>query len=271
MLADTRRATILRLVERSGSMTVADLMDRLQVSDMTVRRDLLQLHEAGLLKKVHGGARSLASVVEPPYADKATQNTDIKLALADEAVKLAEGAGCIGLAGGTTTAAIAARLVEELPALAAPRTIVTNSLRAEQALTDPHPNSGPAGRVLITGGERTPSDALIGPLAERSVENLHVDILFLGSFAADPARGLFTPNLTEASFNRAFMRSAATVCAVFDSSKWNLATVAQFAAWSDIDILITNTLPADVRERLDDSVGRLITLDNPAYGEEHHD
>lgn len=275
MLAEERRQRIVDLVGQARSLSVTELVERLGVSDMTIRRDLTCLHEAGLLRKVHGGAQSLArpaaaaapssSVLEPAFSEKESLHPETKRRLAELAVRSAAGAATVGLAAGSTVTAVATAFAES-DARTERSVFITNSLRAEQALS-----AAATGTVLVTGGERTPSESLIGPIAEQALAGLHVDVLFLGCFAAHPTRGMLTPNLSEASFNRAFIRAADTVCAVFDSSKWDESTVAQFADWDEIDILVTDALSPALHRILSARVPRILTLEPTLTQETTHD
>ena len=105
---------------------------------------------------------------------------------------------------------------------------------------------------------RTPSDALVGPVAVSALRNLHVDLLFLGAHGIETRAGLTTPNLVEAETNRALVASAQDVCVVADSSKWGTVGLATFADLVDVDVLVTDSgLPPGARTALADAVGAL--------------
>ena len=159
MLARQRQAFILDRVREDGAVRVADLVRELGVSDMTVRRDLEILDERGLLEKVHGGATSIAgsAMFEPGFAAKSSLQQAEKDAIADAAVGLAEPGMAVAVSAGTTTYALAQRLAN-VPGL----TVVTNSIRVADVL---HQVGRPDQTIILTGGVRTPSDALVGPFA----------------------------------------------------------------------------------------------------------
>src|SRR5690606_35373515 len=98
---------------------------------------------------------------------------------------------------------------------------------------------------ILTGGLRTPSAALVGAVADRAIESLHVDVLFLGVHGMDAAAGFTTPNLAEAHTDAAFIACARRLVVLADATKWatvGLATIAPLAA---ADVLITDDdLPA---------------------------
>jgi len=113
--------------------------------------------------------------------------------------------------------------------------------------------------VVLTGGARTPSDALVGPVADLTIRSLHLDTLFLGCHGIDPTAGLTTPNLAEAETNRAFVKAARKVTVIADHTKWGIVGLSSFADLDDVDTLITDSgLPDEARTALADRVGQLI-------------
>lgn len=256
MLPDVRKKRILHEIQAHGSAQVTDLAELLGVSSMTVRRDLAELDEQGLINRIHGGAEASTATLEPAFAEKMGLNASEKNAIATAAATLARAGQAISIAGGTTCLHIAQHIADDTEL--ADLTIITNSLPVADeffARVSSHPR--PA-RVLLTGGERTPSDALVGPIAEASLTNLYADILFIGSHSATES-GLLTPNLHEAQTNRALIKNAHKVVTVFDGSKWNTAGLARYADWSDIDTVITTgELPADALSFLDQNVNEVL-------------
>ena len=184
MLAEQRQQLILREVRRSGAARVSELTELLGVSDMTIRRDLDALAHAGLVEKVHGGATvsTPLSANEPGFEAKSHQQIEEKEAIARAARALVEPGQAVGLTAGTTTWLLAHHLVD-VPGL----TVVTNSLQVANVL---HAERRPDLIVILTGGVRTPSDALVGPLAVATLRSLHVDLLFMGVARHDGRRGL---------------------------------------------------------------------------------
>lgn len=247
MLATQRQDRILSELRRTGAVRVADLAPLLGVSDMTVRRDLEQLAADGLARKVHGGAVLAGQVAyEPGFAAKSQLAQSAKHALAARAAQMVQPGAAIALSAGTTTWAMAPHLVE-IEGL----TVVTNSMTVADAITE----LDRANRVtvLLTGGVRTPSAALVGPIADRAIAGMHVDQLFLGVHGMDVRAGFTTPNLAEAATNRALVESARTVVVVADSSKWGVVGLADIAPLSAADVVITDAaLPEEGRRVLGD-------------------
>ena len=202
MLAAMRQARILDEVRRAGGVRVSDLTGLLGVSDMTIRRDLEALDRRGLLAKVHGGATAIdtASAVEPGFEAKSLRETAEKEAIAARAATLVRPGMAIAVTAGTTTWTLARHL-----ALIADLTVVTNSLKVAEVL---HAQNRPDLTVVLTGGLRTPSDGLVGPVAVQAVSSLHVDMLIMGVHGLDARAGLTTPNLLEAETNRAMVEAS---------------------------------------------------------------
>ncbi len=150
MLARQRQALILERVRASGAVRVVELARELDVSDMTVRRDLEVLHDQGLLEKVHGGATALSGLAsyEPGFTAKTSLQQAEKAAIAAAAVRLVEPGMSIAISAGTTTHVLARR-VAEVPGV----TIVTNSIRVADVL---HRTGRRDQTVILTGGVRTP-------------------------------------------------------------------------------------------------------------------
>ncbi|MCZ2404418.1 DeoR/GlpR transcriptional regulator [Paenarthrobacter sp. Z7-10] len=235
MLAPARQSSILRALQRSEAVRVTDLATALGVSEMTVRRDVEALDAKGLLRKIHGGATRIArlSAVEPGFASNADRELEAKAAIARMARTLVEPGMTIALTGGTTTYRLAT-LLNDVEGL----TVVTNSLKAAEALNLHQPAHGT--KVIVTGGERTPSEALVGSVASAAIEMLNADICFLGVHGVDLRRGLTSPNLVEAETNRAFARSAARLVVLADHTKFGVRALACIAGLSEVDTLITD-------------------------------
>ncbi|GHJ42286.1 DeoR/GlpR family DNA-binding transcription regulator [Streptomyces sp. TS71-3] len=264
LLAEQRRALILDEVRRRGGVRVNELTRRLGVSDMTVRRDLDALARQGVLEKVHGGAVPVmeASTHEPGFEAKSGLELTAKEDIAKAAAALVQPGTAIALSGGTTTFALAHHLLD-VPDL----TVVTNSVRVADVF---HSAQGTAGQrqgaatVVLTGGVRTPSDSLVGPVADRAIGELHFDMLFLGVHGISVQAGLSTPNLAEAETNRRLVGSARRVVVVADHTKWGTVGLSSFAALSQVDTLVTDAgLPEEARAEVSEQLRRLVVAGAP--------
>jgi DeoR/GlpR family transcriptional regulator of sugar metabolism len=136
-------------------------------------------------------------------------------------------------------------------------TVVTNSTTVADTISAGETKQ----TVILTGGVRTPSAALVGPVADATIRSLHFDQLFLGVHGMDPHAGFTTPNLAEAETNRALISRARQVIVVADSSKWATVGLADFGPLSVADVLITDEgLPAEARATLAEFVGELMVV-----------
>ncbi|MFE0349368.1 DeoR/GlpR family DNA-binding transcription regulator [Streptomyces griseoluteus] len=269
LLAEQRRALIVDEVRRRGGVRVNELTRQLGVSDMTVRRDLDALARQGVLEKVHGGAVPVveASTHEPGFEAKSGLEPTAKEEIARAAARLVAPGSAIALSGGTTTYTLARQLLE-VPDL----TVVTNSVRVADVFHTAQRTSGRrpgAATVVLTGGVRTPSDSLVGPVADRAIAALHFDLLFLGVHGISAEAGLSTPNLAEAETNRQLVRSARRVVVVADHTKWGTVGLSSFAALDDVDTLVTDGgLPAEARAEISERLRRLVVAGEPEEDEE---
>ncbi|PCG81362.1 DeoR family transcriptional regulator [Streptomyces sp. WZ.A104] len=270
LLAEQRRALILDEVRRRGGVRVNELTRKLNVSDMTIRRDLDALSRQGVIEKVHGGAVPVVepSTHEPGFEAKSALELSAKEDIARAAAALAVPGSAIALSGGTTTFALARHLLE-VPDL----TVVTNSVRVADVFHDAQrPAAGRGTRpgaatVVLTGGVRTPSDSLVGPVADRAIDALHFDVLFLGVHGISTEAGLSTPNLAEAETNRRFVRAARRIVVVADHTKWGTVGLSSFAALEEVDTFVTDAgLAPEVRGEIAEHLpGLLVAGESPAH------
>lgn len=257
MLPAARHQSIVDAVQRERVVRVSDLAQQLGVSPMTVRRDIELLEESGRVERIHGGAKlpGDASTHEPGFELKSTQLTAEKRAIAVAAATLVHEGMAVALSAGTTTWALAKELVN------GPRiTVVTNSIRIADLFH--HGSSSRAARqgstVILTGGERTPSDALVGPIANAALKQLNLDLLFLGVHGMDAEAGFTTPNLLEAETDRAFVAAARKVVVLADHTKWGTQGISTIVDLDEADEVISDSgLSGDAQRILRDRVSRL--------------
>jgi DeoR/GlpR family transcriptional regulator of sugar metabolism len=234
MLAAQRHKLIVEEIRRRGAVRVSELTELLAVSEMTIRRDLDVLAAAGLLEKVHGGAviRGGLSAEEPGFEAKSHRQLKEKEAIARAAAQLVEPGQSIGLTAGTTTWRLAHHLAH-VPDL----TVVTNSIQVANVL---HREPRPDLTVVLTGGVRTPSDALVGPIALTAIRSLHLDVLIMGVHGVTADVGLTTPNLLEAETDRALVAASARLVVVADHTKWGVRGLSRIAGLEDIDVFVSD-------------------------------
>lgn len=234
MYAAERHQAIAALMRESGRLSVADLAERFEVTAETARRDLATLERAGLLRRVHGGAvaTTALTMIEQGVAERdstrATQKSDIaKAAVA----LLPRTGGAVLLDAGTTTARLASLMPVDRELF-----VVTNSVGIAGRL------AGFAGLQLrLLGGRvRGVTQACVGDETVRALDDLRLDVAFVGANAVSARHGLSTPDPDEAAVKRAMVRCARQVVVLADSSKLGTEALVRFAAPSEVHTLVTD-------------------------------
>jgi DeoR/GlpR family transcriptional regulator of sugar metabolism len=229
MLSEERRELILERLRRDGKLVAAELSSDLAVSPDTVRRDLRELHEAGLLRRVHGGALP-AAVGDRPYAARLEQAAEAKAAIARTASRLFRNGQVILLDSGTTTLEVARHLPPELEA-----TVLTNSPPVAVALAE-HPRID----VAVLGGMLVKSaHALVGATTVEALRSVRADVLVLGVCSVHPEIGITVSELEESHVKRAMIANAAEVVAVSSADKLGSAGPYVIAPLEELTYLVT--------------------------------
>jgi DeoR/GlpR family transcriptional regulator of sugar metabolism len=259
VLARERQSYIAEKVRERGAVRVSDLTRELNVSDMTVRRDLDLLAKQGLVDKVHGGATvpGRNSTDEPGFETKSARERTEKDAIAKLATTLVRPGFAVGLSAGTTTWTLAHRLLEVTGI-----TVVTNSVQIASVF---YQNPRPDQTVVLTGGVRTPSDALVGPIAVAALRSLNLDIVFLGVHGMDEKTGFSSPNILEAETSRALAESGRRLAVVADHTKWGVVGISTIADLEDADVVVTDSgLHPDALAVLTERVGDVMVAPTAA-------
>lgn len=216
-----------------------------------MRRDLTLLERQGLLKRMHGGAIPVERLgIEPAVADREGRMAGQKERIAKAALdELPEG-GAIILDAGTTTI----RLAELLPT-DRELTVVTNALPIATLLAT-RPN---VTLHLLGGIVRGRTLAAVGPWAERSMRDIHADVVFLGTNGLTVELGLTTPDLAEAGIKRALVAAARRCVVLADHTKIGRSDFAQIAPLSAVDTLITDIdLEPDLADEIESAGPRVV-------------
>ena len=231
-----RRQRLVSFVEEHHGATVAQISKQFEVSEATVRRDLLQLSRLGLIERAHGGAvprrvRHLQAFPEPPILDRAAVMADEKRRIGRAAAKDVVDGDTIMIAGGTTTAHMIPHLTERTRL-----TVVTNNLNIASLLA-PH---SPVTVILIGGMLRHSELSLLGALAEDALENLRVDKLFIGISAIHVDYGLSADDPTEVQTDRALMTSAREITILADHTKFDRVRTIRVIPMSRVSKIVTD-------------------------------
>jgi DeoR/GlpR family transcriptional regulator of sugar metabolism len=236
MLPAERKRKIVELVSAQDGCSVQELADHFGFSKATVRRDLQQLEDDGMIERSHGGAVPVTTVGrEQTYGQREVQNLEEKMAIAERAVDELVAGQVVCFDSGTTTMEVAKRAPKDgsfLPVTNSP--LLALELGKEE------------NEVKLTGGTlRLRTRALVGPSAERFMERMNFDLLFLGTNGVDSERGLTTPNEAEARIKELMVKRAERVVLVADETKLGDRSFVRFAALEDVDLLITDGTPTD--------------------------
>lgn len=249
MIPQERKARVTKIVNEAGYVQVTDLVEEFSVSPATIRRDLQELEEEGLLIRKRGGAvrRQQGVTMEMPYAMKQVQNKENKQKIAQRAVEMVEDGFSIILDSGSTTFALAEELVTK-----SRLSVVTNDLQISNKLA-----ANPDINLICTGGlARSNVFSLQGSIAENTLKNIRVEITFLGADAVHPDGGIFNVNIDEVPIKQAMINSAPKVVLLVDSSKFDLCGFAKICTLSNIDTVITD---AGLTREKQDLVESMIT------------
>jgi DeoR/GlpR family transcriptional regulator of sugar metabolism len=235
MLKEERQQIIMETLRRDGKIIAVDLSNAINVSEDTIRRDLRDLADAGLIQRVHGGAL-LRSPAGASYKERQYMSGDAKMAIARVAVTLVQNRQVIILDGGTTTLEIARRLPLGLHA-----TIVTNSPPIAVALAD-YPDI----QIVMIGGHiLSPSLVTIGAAAVEAFSAIHADLCMLGVCSLHPEMGVSTPNYEESLVKRIMVANSAEVVALATVDKLNTGAPYTVAPISDLTYIITEAETPD--------------------------
>jgi DeoR family transcriptional regulator of aga operon len=225
----------MEILDRQERVTVEELVQRFEVSAVTIRGDLDSLAQEGALVRSHGGALRHAETPEDvPLALKQTRRHGEKVRIARAAVRTVRDGETIILDSGSTTLEIARQLrSHEFESLS----VITNALNVAMELA-----TLSRVRLIMTGGIlRQMSHSLAGPPAEQVLDSLRADRLFLGVDGLDPDIGLMTPDVFEARLNAHMIRVSNEVVVVADSTKFQRRSLSVISGLDAVHKVITDS------------------------------
>jgi len=243
MMAEERRTQILQTVRCAGHVRVNELASRFSTSAVTIRNDLNELHQRGLVLRSHGGAVLPDTILrESPVLERLKAFSDEKRRIGAMAATLINDGETIILVSGTTTLEIA-RQIKKKQGLQ----IITNGVNIAAELLDARD-----AQVFIVGGTvRGESASISGRFTEEMFEQFSADKLFLSGAGCDLDFGVSGANLEETMVNRAMLRIAREIILVADASKFSKRSMSRIALFSEIDTVISDTsLDAEIQEKL---------------------
>jgi len=231
-----RQQAIMRRLRSEGQVDSAEVARSLEVTNETVRKDLIQLQKRGLLRRVHGGAVPIGDHSYESDVATRTQFSEEKRRIATAALAQLPTSGSVLVDAGSTMAQFAELFPDDREL-----TVFTNALPiALSLLARPHLT------VFTIGGRlRSKTVATVGSWTARMLEEINVDVAFLGTNGISLERGLTTPDPAEARIKNLMAQSAQRRILLADHSKYGMVSLVKHADLADIELLITDTgLPA---------------------------
>lgn len=240
-----RRQAIISALEEAGQLSVAELSERFDVSDVTIRADLQALSEQGLVLRIRGGAMATTALPELSYDVRQQLNAAQKARIGQMAATFVRPGDTIVIDASTTAQAIAPFL-QHLNEL----TVITNSLKVALALL-----AFPQINVLMPGLTlRRESISLVGSIEDSAIAHIHIRIGFFGARGFSVNEGMTDVNLDEVRTKRDLVLRCKQVVGVIDARKWGKVATATFASLDEMDMIISDTdapqsMVEEVRER----------------------
>jgi DeoR/GlpR family transcriptional regulator of sugar metabolism len=245
LIPEQRHQELLRQLRSSGLLSIRDLTALLNVSHMTVRRDIAALEKNGQVVSVQGGVRLADWTGHAPPRERSSRaalEMPRKQAIADRAARLVEDGMVVFLDAGTTCQAV-------VPFLAARSdlTVVTNDFHAVLALCDL-----PSVHTIHTGGEvDVSSGSSSGPLAARTIGALNIDLCFLSCGSWDLSHGVTSHSTEKVLLKHAVMEAASSVALLADSTKWGTVERFNVTTLDRLDTIVTDDgMPSAVADRI---------------------
>jgi DeoR family transcriptional regulator, fructose operon transcriptional repressor len=232
-LQHDRQREIYMLALREGSVDVADLARRYDVTTETIRRDLSDMQSRQLLRRVHGGAIPLERMNHEPMVEARDMvNAEEKLRIATKAVAEVPERGSVIIDSGST----GQRLAEVFP-VDRDVHVVTNSLITALTLS----RRGLRELTVLGGAVRTKRHAMVDDTTRAELQHMAIDVLFMSCDGLSFQHGLTTPYREEHTIKRAMIERAREVVAMVDHSKFGNVQMFSFASFDEIDVLVTDT------------------------------
>jgi DeoR/GlpR family transcriptional regulator of sugar metabolism len=238
-LSFDRRKRILEMVNRKESISVDSLADAVRVSRMTISRDLEQLENEGLLKRVRGGAVALSHfVVAPPMSRSARSLTEEQRRIGKEASKRVQDGDFLVIESGSTCMALADSLYERNNLK-----IATASPMIAMRLAEIVEHYDRQYEILLAGGIlNVYKNFVLGPGADHLFQGINVDIAFVSVTAIDPVAGITADAVNESSVTKVILEKCGKkTIGLIISSKFNKASYYRVTDITVFDEIITDT------------------------------
>jgi DeoR family glycerol-3-phosphate regulon repressor len=231
MALSFRQTEILDIARSEGRVVVESLAERFGVTLQTIRRDLTDLSDAGLLDRVYGGAVIRKGVANIGYEERRRLNDDVKAAIARTCALSIPDNSSLFLNIGTTTEAVARELLGHRNL-----TVVTNNMNVANILV-----ANESCEIMVAGGVLRRSDGgLVGDLTAQFIEQFKVDFAIIGASALDADGDLLDFDLQEVRVSKTLIRRARRTFLVADSSKFERSAPVRIASLRELDSIFTD-------------------------------
>ncbi|TGB02281.1 DeoR/GlpR family DNA-binding transcription regulator [Halobacillus salinus] len=248
MLTPERQQRILQSVKKHHTVKIKDLVDETGSSESTIRRDLDQLEEKGLLQRVHGGASMLqAASEEPSMGEKSTKNASEKEKIASYAASLVKDGDCLFLDAGSTTYAMISHLQQK------DIIVVTNGLNHLDLLSDHQIKT-----YVLGGLVKHRTRAVVGTGALQTLNQYRFDKCFVGTNGIHMEDGYTTPDPEEAAIKRAVLQHSRQRYILADHTKFEQVAFSKFAELEEAEI-ITNQHDLNVDLYKEKTIVKVVT------------
>jgi DeoR/GlpR family transcriptional regulator of sugar metabolism len=224
---------MVKAIQENRQATVSELSQLFNVSEVTIRRDLLELANQGELYRVHGGAIAVSpSAHEPPVVKRMGQMDRCKLGIAHAAARLISDGDSVFIGSGSTSVYVARQLTDRKDL-----TVITNALTVATELA-----SAAGVTVVVTGGMMRPSElSLIGHITEQALLEVRVDKIIIGIPAISVEHGLTNDYLPEVMTDRTIIEMASELILVADHTKFGKVGMAFVAPLTRVTSLVTDS------------------------------
>lgn len=235
---NTRQNSIMEQLRATGQQSINELAAHFDVATQTIRRDINDLCDRGLARRVHGGVAPPSNPLNLNFHARATLNEAAKRSIAQAAAALIPDGSTVLLGIGTTVQYVAEALVQTTDI-----TIVTNNLEVARLMCN-----APSCDVQVVGGTLRPEDRdMVGPQALDGYRKYVADFGVIGAGALDSEFGVLDFKQFDAELGNIIQHSARHLLLVADHSKWNRSATHRVSTFEAIDHFVTDTLPEAIK------------------------
>lgn len=249
MLAKQRYSKILELLEKNGVVNTAELVNLMNVSSETIRKDLEYMDQLGQLARIHGGAMPASQAVPDAspngyitFQKRNSQHLEQKAAITKKATELITEGQVVALDFGSTSQIMALALKERFHRL----TIITHSIQNALLLAE-----NPGFTVIMTGGVMNRDEYTLINDFSSILDNLHIDTMFLTVTGIEPSVGCTDQSIGEARSQNHLRKSSTKTIVLADSSKFGKSSLVKICALDEVDTIITDSgIPSSIEQQI---------------------